>query len=47
MADMLAAYLISAAITTNKIIALVVLLVIIAGGVGAYFWTKSRNAKAA
>jgi hypothetical protein len=40
----LAAYLISTAITPTKIIALVVVLVVIAGGVGAYMWTRSRGA---
>jgi hypothetical protein len=43
----LAAYLISTAITPTKIIALVILLVVIAGGVGAYMWTKSRGSGAA
>jgi hypothetical protein len=35
-------YLISTAITMNKIIALVVLLVVIAGA--AFFWMRSRSA---
>jgi hypothetical protein len=35
--------LISTAITTNKIIALVVLIVVV-GAVGFYFWNRSKKA---
>jgi hypothetical protein len=38
---MLSAYLISATLSTNKIIAGIVLLVVIAGG--AFFWMRSRK----
>jgi hypothetical protein len=39
-------YLISAAITPTKIIALVVVVVIVAVAVGAFLWMRSRNAAA-
>jgi hypothetical protein len=39
-------YLISATITPNKIIALVVVLVVVAAAVGAFLWMRNRNAAA-
>jgi hypothetical protein len=41
MADV---YLISTAITPNKIIAAVVVLVVVVAAVGFYFWNRSKNA---
>jgi uncharacterized membrane protein len=37
-------YLITTAITPNKIIAAVVVLVVVVAAVGFYFWNRSKNA---
>jgi len=42
---MLTAYLLSATITPNKIIAAVVLLVVVVAG-GAFYWMRSRKSAA-